>query len=422
MRFVLASWGSRGDIEPFAAVGRELVGRGHDVRMAVSPDMVDFVSAAGLTAVGYGPNVQPIAHAHRAYWTCFFRSFWKTRELNRLRGEVWNPIAACYHEMSATLLSLADGADLIFTGLNFEDIAANVAEHYRIPLVTQHWFPLRPNGQLLSFLPAPLSRGLITLFWWMSWRGAKALEDTQRRALGLPDAACSGARRITERGSLEIQAYDEVFFPGLQAEWARWREQRPFVGTLTMELPTDADEDVLDWISAGTPPIFFGFGSIPVESPAATLAMIDAACAQLGERALVCGASSDFSDVAHSERVKVVDTVNYAAVFPACRAVVHHGAPGTTAAGMRAGIPALILSTDIDQTVWGVAVKRLKVGTARHFWTVNQESLVADLRTILGSQYVARAREIATRMSKPAESVSAAADLLENFAQVEVAR
>ena len=42
------------------------------------------------------------------------------------------------------------------------------------------------------------------------------------------------------------------------------------------------------WIAAGTPPIYFGFGSIPVESPADTLAMISEACAELGERALVC--------------------------------------------------------------------------------------------------------------------------------------
>ena len=69
-------------------------------------------------------------------------------------------------------------------------------------------------------------------------------------------------RRIAERGSLEIQAYEEVCFPGLAAEWAKWDGRRPFVGTLTMELPTDTDDEVASWIAAGTPPICFGFGSI----------------------------------------------------------------------------------------------------------------------------------------------------------------
>ena len=211
------------------------------------------------------------------------------------------------------------------------------------------------------------------MYEWLAWRVTKKVEDAQRRELGLPKATGPSPRRITERGSLEIQAYDEVCFPGLAAEWAKWNGQRPFVGALTMELPTDADDEVASWIAAGTPPIFFGFGSMPVESPADTLAMISAACAQLGERALVCAGWTDFSHVPHFEHVKVVGAVNYAAVFPACRAVVHHGGAGTTAAGLRAGVPTLILWTVPDQPLWGAQVKRLKVGTARRFSTTTRE-------------------------------------------------
>jgi UDP:flavonoid glycosyltransferase YjiC (YdhE family) len=146
--------------------------------------------------------------------------------------------------------------------------------------------------------------------------------------------------------------------------------------------------------------------------------MIGAACAQVGERALVCAGSSDFSHVPHFEHVKVVSTVNYAAIFPACRAVVHHGGAGTLAAGLRAGVPTLILWTLPDQPMWGAQLKRLKVGSARRLSTTTEKSLVAELRTILAPQYAARAREIATRMTKPAESVAAAADLLEDFARL----
>ena len=183
-------------------------------------------------------------------------------------------------------------------------------------------------------------------------------------------------------------------------------------------MATDADEEVASWIAAGTPPIFFGFGSIPVESPADTIAMIAGACAQLGERALIGAGWTDFSDVPHFEHVKVVGAVNYAAIFPACRAVVHHGGAGTTAAGLRAGVPTLILWMADVQLIWGAAVKRLKVGTARRFSTANEKSLIADLRTILAPDYVARARELATRMTEPAKSVAAAADCVEDFARL----
>ena len=198
-------------------------------------------------------------------------------------------------EMSTTLTSLADGADLLFTGMIYQGLAANVAEYYDIPLAALHYFPMRANGQLLPFLPSPLIRSAMTVFGWLDWRMTKEAEDAQRRELGLPKATGPSTRRIAERGSLEIQAYDEVCFPGLAAEWAKWDGRRPFVGALTMELPTDADDEVASWIAAGTPPIYFGFGSMPVESPADTVAMIGAACAQLGERALICAGASDFS-------------------------------------------------------------------------------------------------------------------------------
>ncbi len=71
---------------------------------------------------------------------------------------------------------------------------------------------------------------------------------------------------------------------------------------------------------------------------------------------------------------------------------------------------------DPNQMFWGARVKRLEVGTARRFSATSRESLVADLRRILAPQYVTRARELATRMTKPAESVANTADLLENFA------
>ncbi|KKW65751.1 glycosyltransferase [Mycolicibacterium elephantis] len=422
MKFVLAFYGTRGDVEPGVAVGRELVRRGHDVCMAVSPDLVGFTEAAGPAAVACGPDVRVWQDVNRDFWARFlrkfWRNFWRIGDLKDLLREDWRLLAQCWDDVNTTLTSLAKDADLLFTGVLGEEAAGNVAERYGVPFATLHVFPIRANGQLVPGLPARVGRSIMKTSEWLGWPLMKRLEDPQRRELGLPKATGPSPWRLAERGVLEIQAYDSVCFPGLADEWAQFDGRRPFVGALTMELPGEADDEVASWIAAGTPPICFGFGSMPVESAADTLAMISGACAQLGERALVCAGSSDFSHVPHFDNVKVVGTMNYSAAFPACRAVVHHGGAGTTAASLRAGVPTLVLSTDLDQTLWGARVKKLGVGTTRRLSATTEKSLVADLRKILEPQYRARAREVRAEMTQPADSVAAAADLLEAFARV----
>jgi UDP:flavonoid glycosyltransferase YjiC (YdhE family) len=418
MKFALASYGTRGDVEPFVAVGRELLQRGHDVRMAVPPNLISFAEAAGLSVVACGPDSLAWHNLHLEFTTRLSRDFWKIQDVIRLGREDLQLFAQCWREIGTALVSLADGADLLLNFVYGEQAAVNVAEYYNIPLATLHTVPCRANGQLVPNSLSPLGRIAMSVDDWLTWRLLiKKLGDAQRRELGLPTATGPTSRQIAERGSLEIQAYHNVCFPGLAAEWAKWEGRRPFVGALTMELPTDADEQVASWIAAGQPPIYFGFGSTAIKSPAETVAMISAACAELGERALVCAGWSDFSDVPQFEHVTVVDTVNHAAIFPACRAVVHHGGAGTMATALRAGVPQLILATlKMHQPIWGNAVKRMQVGTGRLLSKSTPDSLVADLRTILDPQYVVRAHEIATRTSKPSESISAAADLLEEFA------
>lgn len=413
MKFALASYGTRGDIEPSAAVGLELVRRGHEVQMAVPPELVGFVESVGLAAVPYGPKVQEFLDEEflRNMWTDFFRN--PIRQIPK----VWDPLIKYWGDVGTTLKSLADGADLLSTGLNFEQAAANVAEHYDIPLASLHHFPMRANGRLVPRVPAPLMRSTMTVIEWVFWRSTKEVDNAQRGELGLPKAAHRSQRRMAERRSLEIQAYDEIFFPGLAAEWARWGDRRPFVGTLTMQLPTDADDDVAAWIASGTPPICFGSGSIALESAADTVNMVGAACARLGERALICFGGTDFSDVPRFDHVKTVGVVNYATIFPACRAIVHHGGSGTTAASLRAGIPTLALWSSADQPYWAGAIKRLKLGTARRFSATSQETLFADLRQILAPEYATRTREFAARMTTPAASIERTADLLEATAR-----
>ncbi|MDT5078469.1 MAG: hypothetical protein QOJ80_3106 [Mycobacterium sp.] len=410
MRVVLAAHGTRGDVEPCATVGLELRRRGHEVRMAVPPDLVSFVESAGLAAVGYGPNSQEQSQAVADFVHHAFKPqnpITLARAGRELFVEGWA-------QMSETLTSLADGADLLVTDQTYHGVVANVAEYYDIPVTALHHMPICVNGQLaLPSIPspAPLVRSTLRAAWWLYWRMTKGVDDAQRRELGLPRSATPAAKRMTTRGSLEIQAYDEVCFPGLAAEW---KGRRPFVGALTMELATDADREVASWIAAGTPPIYFGLGSTPIRSPADTIAMVAGACTELGVRALIYSRASDSDCSPHAEHVKFTGPLNYSTILPSCRAIVHHGGAGTTAAGLRAGVPTVVLWDVADQPLWAAQITRMKVGSAQRLSSTTQESLVAQLRYINAPQYVTRAREIATRMSTPAESATAAAELLED--------
>ncbi len=392
MKVVVASYGSRGDVEPCAAVGRELLRRGHDVCMAVPPNMLGFVESAGLAAVSYGPDsveqMNPAADFVRDFST-------KIRNPISMLSEVVERVSRVKAAKTTTLKSLAEGADLLVAGFNERGLAANIAEYYGIPLAVVHFFPERVWS----------SEGIYASV-------AKDTDDAQRRALGLSEPPGPLAQPV-----LDIQAYDELCLPGPAAEWVEPGGRQPFVGALTLELPIDADDEVLSWIAAGTPPIYFGFGSTPVIPFADTVAMVSAACTQLGERALICSGPNDFAPI-DREHVKIVRAVNHAAIFPVCRAVVHHGGAGTTAAALRAGTPTLLLWLWLDQPVWAAGVTELKVGSARQFSATTQQSLVADLRSILTAQCADRAGEVAAQMTTPAESVAGAADLLEEAAHL----
>ena len=286
MKFVLACHGTRGDVEPCAAVGRELLHRGHDVRMAVPPDLVGFAESAGLAAVAYGLDTQVRLDAHRNFWRDLF-GLLEDPDLIWVWRESWEPNSQSWGEMSKTLTSLAGGGrpDIHRHGFRWCRCQCRGVSRHSVGHAGSR--PAAGNGQFLPFLPAPLGRSTMTVTEWLVWRVWKKAEDANA-----VNWACRRPQAPRQDGSPNADHWKSrptTSSPSRAgAEWAKWNGQRPFVGALTMELPTDADEDIASWIAAGTPPIYFGFGSIPVESPADTVAMIGAGCAELGERASVC--------------------------------------------------------------------------------------------------------------------------------------
>ncbi|GAY17450.1 glycosyltransferase [Mycobacterium sp. shizuoka-1] len=404
MKFAIAVHGTRGDVEPCAAVALELISRGHDVAMAVPPNLVSFVQACGITpAQPYGVDSQKQLEAS------IFRKSWGLRSPRREWHELADYLSQGWAEMSGTLLGLARDADLILTGTTYQEVAANVAEHLGTPLAALHYFPFRANSVMFPRVPAWLARTIWPVAESLYWRLMKRAETAQRCELGLPRTRTRAIRRIIERSAVEIQAYDPVLFDGLAQEWAG---RRPLIGNLTLQLDTADDAQTDAWIGDGTPPIYFGFGSMPVECPATAVAMITAVCAELGERALICSGVWDIPE-ASSPQVRIVRDVNHSAVFPKCRAVVHHGGAGTTAAGLRAGMPTLILWISAEQPLWATRITTLGVGVSERFSVATPDSIRAGLQTVLAPQFRHRAGMLGAQMTTPQQSVTAAADLLE---------
>lgn len=374
--------------------------------MAVPPNLVGFVEELGLApAVSYGVDSQKQLEAD------VFRKFWSVRNPVTVLRESREYATEGWAEMSEAAAAMAEGVDLLLTGTTYQEVAANVAAHHRIPLAALHYFPHRANR---TVVPVPLPGKVVEAGFaageWVHWQVMKKAEDAQRRALGLPKASVRAIRRQLDAGALEIQAYDRLLFPGLADEWAG---VRPFVGALTLQRDTADDDEVAAWVQAGTPPIYFGWGSMPVEDPQHAVEMITQVCAELGERALISSGTWQLQTADLPDHVKIVGAVNHSAIFPQCRAVVHHGGAGTTAAGMRAGVPTLALWVGADQPFFANQIKKLKVGTAQKFSSTTRENLRTALGQTLAPGVVARTRALAGRLTPVAESVSTTADLLE---------
>jgi sterol 3beta-glucosyltransferase len=165
------------------------------------------------------------------------------------------------------------------------------------------------------------------------------------------------------------------------------------------EVPPDLDA----WLADGPPPVFFGFGSMPVLDPARMLAHLAGITASRGIRGLVGAGSTDYGVPAaelpgHLHLTPPV--VDHDQVLPRCRAAVHHGGSSTTAAVLRAGLPSVVASVFFDQPFWGWRVARTGVGVTVPFRALTPARLGQALDRVLDDGYVARARELGSAIRR----------------------
>ncbi|HWC22129.1 MAG TPA: glycosyltransferase [Flexivirga sp.] len=415
MRILMPFLGSRGDVQPGVALALELRRRGHDVRLGVPPNLVDFARRAGIDVLTTGPDSAALLESelvqHRIK-SANPRTRW--RGLSELGTFGWT-------ELALTLDDEAADSDLIVSCFLGQEVARALADKHRLAQVAMHYYPIRPS-ESVHLLPDPpfAAESVHHLTWWLadrSWRlMTRRGEDSMRAELGLGPSRTSVARRMTNTGSLELQAIDPILFPQLGDEWG---VRRPLVGFLDLAPETraaldddgDGDGELDAWLDQGRC-IYWGFGSMPVASPEDMVQMVREVSQRLGCRALVAAGWSNFADSGDDD-LRIVRSVDHHRVLPRCVAAVHHGGAGTTAAALRAGIPSLISWFNADQPLWGRRLAALGVGDHRRFRDLSADECVTALTPLLATATQDRARKLAGRLITPADAVRAAADAVE---------
>ncbi len=122
-------------------------------------------------------------------------------------------------------------------------------------------------------------------------------------------------------------------------------------------------QELVDFLKAGSPPVYIGFGSMSDSNPEALTKLVLDALAESGQRGVLIKGWGALSNADLPDHVFQIDSVPHDWLFPQMAAVVHHGGAGTTSAGLRAGVPSIIIPFAVDQPFWGQRVANLGVGT-----------------------------------------------------------
>ncbi len=375
LAIVMLVVGTRGDVQPFIPIGLALARR-HRVRLATHAEFRPLVEQAGL-------EFFPLAGDPRELIDYMIRTGGrivpiridqlledvprKRQVVGEIAESTWR---ACTEPDPEHPEAAPFTADLIVANPpSYGHI--HCAEALNIPLhmvFTMPWTPTRmfphpmtqldPGGEhpLRNYLSYSVANTLM-------WAGVADLMNTFRtETLGLAPLDLAYGTSLLDDAEVPL-AY--LFPAGLVPRPADWG---PYVD-LTNFVFSDADaayeppDDLRAFLAAGEPPVYVGFGSCVVEDPEALSATIFAALAQVGLRGVVSRGWAKLGGAAPAN-VCLIDDVPHDWLFARCRVVCHHGGAGTTAAGLRAGLPAVVVPFFGDQFFWGQVIADAGAGRA----------------------------------------------------------
>jgi sterol 3beta-glucosyltransferase len=365
MRIAIIALGSQGDVQPYIALGKGLKAAGYEVRLLTHENFEGLATSHGLAFYPMQGNVQELIETP------------EMRELAEKGNFITLTLRTAKESKQVAIrwaqagLEACRGMDLLVAGVGGLYLTLAIAEKLKIPLLQAFVFPFTPTKTFPGVLfPQSIDRfgGMIN---WLShqalrqiiWQGSRAGDIAARQqVLNLPTSPFFGPHQSPCLHRLPT-LYG--FSPSVIAKPSDWRNT--FVtGYWFLDAAPDwtPPSDLENFLQAGSPPVYIGFGSMGNRNPEETADLVLQALGKTGQRAILSAGWSGMRTEKLPDNAFLVNSVPHAWLFPRVAAVVHHGGAGTTAAGLRAGVPTVIIPFFGDQGFWGQRVADLGVGTA----------------------------------------------------------
>lgn len=424
MKIAITTLGTRGDLQPYIALGLGLKQAGYDVLLISSKNEKAFATGFGLAYHALNVDIQKIMEGEVAQKMAKGDNPVRFI-LSHLQGSV--TLKQMMVAVQEEVWEACRGADAIIYHPGMPN-GYFIGRELGIPSIMASPFPVTPtkdypsilfySGPRLGRLYNALTHAIFErAFWAITKSAVKAFWSGKSK----PNVVGTSppTQLQVSSGMPVVYGYSEQFF----RRPAEWPANVQVTGHWSV--PNDANwtppDDLVAFINAGPPPVYVGFGSMKDASTAnETLDIVSEAIKQVNQRAVVAlGWNTLHGAVPSPNHLFLVESAPHAWLFPRMAAVVHHGGAGTTAAGLMAGKPTIIIPHSADQPAWGKRVYELGVGSKpipKKKLSVN--ALVAALQTALDPLVAVKAEELGRKL-RTENGVEKAVKLIDSFLKMQ---
>jgi len=362
MKVTIIAAGSRGDVQPYVALGKGLKEAGHATGVLASQDFQNLITAHGLEFFDMGGSMEAVAQS--------MEGLLEQGSFIKILSSMGPAAQRLVGQAAVNGLVACQGSDLIIGGLGGLFVGLALAEKLGIPFIPAYLYPFTPTREFSSVLtPLPqtrlpswanrLSHRLAQQMMWQTFRTAD--NKARSQVLQISPASFWGPfASLQQKKKTILYGYSPQVIPFPKD----WDDFIHVTGYWFLE-PSAGWEppiDLVNFLQSGPPPVYIGFGSMVNRKPEETTDLVLQALAQTGQRGVLSAGWGGLKKEDLPETVFMVGSMPHSWLFPQMAAVVHHGGVGTTAAGLRAGIPAIVTPYFGDQPFWGQRVYELGVG------------------------------------------------------------